>query len=253
MQFIQNAYLNRARIKKLRDTDPATSTMDTYHAIVMDTYDTVCHVKNRLGGQYLSGCHVMDGQKYLCMDELMEDISKHECLVYSFGIGGDWSFEDIIADLGCKVHAYDPTIDHAEARGTNIRFKKIGVVGDPSNDKSYQTLDQILKDNHHTDTKISYLKLDIETHELTGLPIWLKSGALNNVEQLAIEVHLEPPEKKVTLEFMQTFKDLELQGNFRIFNWEANNCWKNYNRNYDYFGLIEIVLKKINLNSSCAS
>ena len=226
--------------------------MDTYHAIIMDTFDTVCNIKARLGGQYLSGCHVMDGQKYICMDELMMDIQNQECIVYSFGIGYDWSFEDGIAGFGCKVYAYDPTIDHATVRSKNIAFKKIGVVGEASNDKRYQTLNQILRENGHTQTKISYLKLDIEAHELSGLPLWLKSGALENVEQLAIEVHLEPPEEKVTLEFLQTFKDLELQGNFRIFNWEANNCWKNYNRNYDYFGLVEIVLKKINLNSSCS-
>ena len=186
------------------------------------------------------------------MDELMMDIQNQECIVYSFGIGNDWSFEDGIASFGCKVYAYDPTIDHAAVRSKNIAFKKIGVVGEANNDKSYQTLNQILRENGHTQTKISYLKLDIEAHELSGLPLWLRSGALENVEQLAIEVHLEPPEEKVTLEFLQTFKDLELQGNFRIFNWEANNCWKNYNRNYDYFGLVEIVLKKINLNSSCS-
>ena len=125
-------------------------------------------------------------------------------------------------------------------------------MGEPGDDKNYQTLDQILQENGHTNTKISYLKLDIESHELSGLPLWLKSGALDNVEQLAMEVHLEPPEEKVTLEFLQTFKDLELKGNFRIFNWEANNCWKNYNRNYDYFGLIEIVLKKINPSNACS-
>ena len=226
--------------------------MDTYHAIIMDTFDTVCHVKARLGGKYLSGCHVMDGQKYVCMDQLIEDINNQECIVYSFGIGGDWSFEDGIADFGCKVFSYDPTIDHAETRSENIRFKKIGVVGEPGDDKNYQTLDKILQENGHTNTKISYLKLDIESHELSGLPLWLNSGALDNVEQLAMEVHLEPPEEKVTLEFLKTFKDLELKGNFRIFNWEANNCWKNYNRNYDYFGLIEIVLKKINPSTACS-
>ena len=97
------------------------------------------------------------------------------------------------------------------------------------------------------------MKLDIEGHELTGLPIWLNSWALNNIEQIAMEVHLDPPEAGVTLEFLQTFKDLELIGNFRIFIWEANNCWKNiWGRNLDYYGLIEIVLKKVNSNNLCS-
>ena len=101
-------------------------------------------------------------------------------------------------------------------------------------------------------TKISYLKLDIEAHELSGLPMWLKSGALKNVEQIAMEIHLEPPEEKVTLEFLKTFQDLQLIGNYRIFNWEANNCWKNFKKRYEYFGLSEIVLKKIPQDNSCA-
>ena len=118
-------------------------------------------------------------------------------------------------------------------------------------DKSYQTLDEILTENKHANTKISYLKIDVEAHELTCLPIWLENGSLRNVEQIAMEVHLEPPEEKVTLEFFKTFKDLELIGNYRIFNWEANNCWKTYNKDIEYFGLSEIVLKKIDPENSC--
>ena len=109
--------------------------MDTYHAIVMDTFDTVCNVKNKIGGKYLSYCHAMDGHKYVCMDELMSDIRNDECLVYSFGIGGDWTFEDTMADFGCTVYAYDPTIDHPEFHNDNIRFAKIGLVGEENNNK----------------------------------------------------------------------------------------------------------------------
>ena len=101
------------------------------------------------------------------------------------------------------------------------------------------------------DTKISYLKLDIEAHELKGIPIWLKKGSLNNVQQIGMEVHLEPPTQNITLEFLQTFKDLQLKGHFRIFNWEANNCWKNVNKKSKYFGLSEIALKKVDTMNSC--
>ena len=39
-----------------------------------------------------------------------------------------------------------------------------------------------------------FLQVDIEGHELRegGLKDWLSSGALNNVNQLAIELHLGP-------------------------------------------------------------
>ena len=238
-------------MKNLRKTKPVESTIDTFHSIVMDTFSTACNVKTRLGGAYLSGCHVMDGQKYVCMDELMKDIRRNECIVYSFGIGDDMSFEKGISEMGCKVFAYDPTIDQAPYQSENITFKKIGVVGTPSEDKNYQTLNEILKNNGHSNTKISYLKLDIESHELSGLPIWLDNGDLDNVEQLAIEVHLHTPEPAITLKFLETFLDLHLKGQFRIFNWEANNCWKNYKKNADYFGLSEIVLKKTDPENLC--
>ena len=174
-------------------------------------------------------------------------------MVYSFGVGRDWSFENTLGDMGCKVYAYDPTIDNPVNISKNVIFKKIGVESYLSNNKNYGSFERILKNNRHEKAKISYLKLDIEGLELSILPIWIESGLLKNVQQLALEVHLEPPEKKVTLEFLQRFIDLQLQGNYRIFNWEANNCWKNVKgKKYDYFALAEIVLKKIDPYLSCA-
>ena len=120
------------------------------------------HIKVRLGGMYLGGCHVYDGQKYVCMDELMEDMERQECIVYSFGIGGDWTFEDTIGTLGCKVYAYGPTINVKMVRSENVMFEKIGVAAETSSDSMYQTIDAILAKNRHTKTKISYLKLDME-------------------------------------------------------------------------------------------
>ena len=116
-------------MKRMKETNPNSLNMDTFHSIVMDTFDTVCNIKTRLGGVYLQGCHVMDGQKYVCMDELMKDILNKECIVYSFGIGGDMSFEKSMAEMGCKVLAYDPTISKAPDQHENISFKQIGVVG----------------------------------------------------------------------------------------------------------------------------
>ena len=50
---------------------------------------------------------------------------------------------------------------------------------------------------------------------------------------------------------IETFKELQIQGNFRIFHWEANKYWKSINKHYLYFGLSEIVLKKIDPMNLC--
>ena len=45
----------------------------------------------------------MDGVKKICMDQLYDDVKTNSCLVYSFGLSTDWSFEEVMALLGCQV------------------------------------------------------------------------------------------------------------------------------------------------------
>ena len=155
-----------------------------------------------------------------------------------------------------KVFAFDPKFDYEENRSANVKFKKWGVVGPPSKNQKYKTLGEILRINGHSETKISYLKMDIEGFEQSGLPAWLKSGALKNVQQIALEIHLNShDQKRSTKRFFQTFKDLQLMGNYRIINWDPNGCWRNENEhgiNASYYDLFEIVLKKITASDECA-
>ena len=44
-----------------------------------------------------------DGGKSICLDDIHTDIKNKECLIYSFGIADDWTFEEYMASLGCKV------------------------------------------------------------------------------------------------------------------------------------------------------
>ena len=95
-----------------------------------------------------------DGDKFVCMDHISED---RPCLVYSFGIANDWTFEDFMDFKGCEIHAHDPTVDFPANRGNNISFKKLGlgVKTEPTMD----TLANFLKMNGHTDTVVDYLKV----------------------------------------------------------------------------------------------
>ena len=102
-----------------------------------------------MGGSYRP-CHAMDGQKYVCMDDLMMDVKNQECVVYSFGISSEYTFEEMMASFGCKVYAYDPTIDAPTFKYSSIEFKKIGLSGVPRAG-IYKLFSYIISENAHYD------------------------------------------------------------------------------------------------------
>jgi len=90
-------------------------------------------------------------------------------------------------------------------------------------------LKTILAGNGHTNTKISYLKMDIEEYEIEGLSAWLNSGALNNVNQIGLEFHLNHGDViKKTRTFIKALSELYSKQNFGLISYEANNCYKNF-------------------------
>ena len=53
----------------------------------------------------------VDGAYYLCKEKKFwpyPNPGGDRCLVYSFGIGWDFKFDDAIAKTGCEVHSFDP-------------------------------------------------------------------------------------------------------------------------------------------------
>ena len=50
------------------------------------------------------------------------------CLVYSFGIANDFSFDDRMGKLGCEVQAFDPSMNtESYRRRDNVSFGNIGL------------------------------------------------------------------------------------------------------------------------------
>ena len=82
-------------------------------------------------------------------------------------------------DLGCTVYAFTPSVDFPSKGGRNITSEKLGVAAKKKEANLLDTLGNILKKYHQENRKISYLKMDIEGSELTGLASWLSEGVLN--------------------------------------------------------------------------
>ncbi|XP_047495436.1 probable methyltransferase-like protein 24 [Penaeus chinensis] len=147
-----------------------------------------------------SSCkRLVDGDKLVCLDDHLA-IPKKDCLVYSFGAGDDVSFEDAMINYaGCELHLFDPTVNASEFMDSDekIKFHQIGlgdsekVVSSKQSSKVFvlKPFDSILRQNGHVGRTIHYLKLDIESSEWEVLPYMLEKGLLDNVWQLAMEVH----------------------------------------------------------------
>ena len=65
---------------------------------------SACYVTNDFGGQIVrfNGRVAIDGQKTVCMDDAVVP-RPGKCLVYSFGINNEWSFDELMEEYGCQV------------------------------------------------------------------------------------------------------------------------------------------------------
>lgn len=133
-------------------------------------------------------------KKTVCIDpEVAPD--PDECLVYSFGINNEWSFDEEIRNYGCEVFSFDPSmgVDHHD-HGPGIHFYNWGL-GDKEETSvkgwTIRSLSSIYNNltARHGKRIIDYLKIDVESAEWKALPQMMASGMLSNVRQLGIEIH----------------------------------------------------------------
>ena len=138
------------------------------------------------------------------------------CLVFSIGIGREWWFDEFMADRGCEVHSFDPTIDlhdeHARVahqlrnRGGGIHFHYVGLGAPSATNYSgmyTQRKQSSLSEVAHLDVllsrfapgrRINVLKIDCEGCEWKEFA-YLASRQprlLERVDELQLELHLTP-------------------------------------------------------------
>lgn len=220
-----------------------------FYKFYAQPFRNACKIMKTFGGVWRKDLKVLDGAKDICLDDLYKDIQAEECLVYSFGLAEDWSFEDAMVDLGCKVRAFDPTVDDKKGRddGDKFRFNKVGIAATTgetfiSNEGVFMaswSLEECMKQMGDEGKRISLLKIDVESSEFECFSDWLDNGLFNHIDQLHIEVHssyqfLGEENQVPTARFMiQLLDQLVNKYNFRLFSYSPNL----YNeRMYDLFG-----------------
>jgi len=122
-----------------------------------------------------------EGQKAVCLDGgFLERAANKDCLVYSFGLGDEWSFEDAMNDLGCFVRAFDPTVDRPANLTEEVNFNAFGLskanaysrLVDDRPPVPLKTFSSARKHFGEEEKEIAYVKLDIEGHEILAMPLW---------------------------------------------------------------------------------
>nr|XP_053643116.1 uncharacterized protein LOC128696084 [Cherax quadricarinatus] len=206
---------------------------------------TTCRRLVRVGGRSCLGA--FDGSKLMCLDDDVMIRPLH-CLVYSFGVGNDFTFDEHMQDFGCEVHAFDhdehheiydfrigPTAFFHKTRiGTRTRYFRYcenstqGRRCDPF--IRYQTMTDIRRSLGHEGRPVDYMKLDIEGEEWGVLQqVLLNTSVLASVTQLSFEIHLDmlrnvkEPESRqaIIASYMKVLQGLAALG-FHLVSYEEN-------------------------------
>lgn len=175
-----------------------------------------------------------DGQKYVCADPEFSLFSTSPCLVYSFGISEDWSFDWDMEGWDCQVYSFDPSINITSGgQNGTITFLRYGIGEyDHTNDRDWEirTLGAFYMSLRHSNRTIHYLKMDVEGSEWQTLQQQLAKGTesvlTQRVEQLGMELHFarHPPRREHSPFYMGVYRMfLKLQqAGFYPFSYEPN-------------------------------
>ncbi|KAK0048817.1 methyltransferase-like protein 24 [Biomphalaria pfeifferi] len=198
----------------------------TLHSNV-DNTNVLCRRKIRLG-------KIDDGGWEVCDDP---DVRPRDpCIVYSFGINNDFSFDDDAAKVyGCHVYSFDPSMSNAKDqydRSSNVHFYKIGLDGRTYvNDKNWPlfTFQDIRAKLKHENSTIDLVKMDIENSEWPSLPQMAASGQLANVKQFLFEYHINEQSRNYILPRLKALQEVERAGFRRFYVHKNPACRFNIN------------------------
>ncbi|KAL8590268.1 hypothetical protein ACOMHN_006384 [Nucella lapillus] len=185
------------------------------------------------------------GNRHVCFDFNL--VPRHNCTVYSFGIDYKFDFDDAMANYGCTVFSFDPSMkveDHK--RGERVYFKRLGLAGKDSNSfvprldgyvKARTTwpmrrLTSIMKDLGHAEGSLTIVKIDIESYEWdVMMDLVSQEDLLASIPQIFIEWHLFsdfPPRARYD-DFLTLYATFQARG-FHSFHWNSEG--EDHNRDH---------------------
>jgi hypothetical protein len=204
------------------------------------TNSTSCLLSVDFGFYVAMGVHIAapDGHKAVCLDQFIAPVYNN-CLVYSFGINNQWTFDDAMAQFRCQVYSFDPSMGVGDYdRSQQIHFYSLGLSGKdevhPSTKwkmKTAWSIYQMLAPRHGVSTLIDVLKMDIEFYEWDAIPQMLRSGFLaDKVKQLAVEIHFNANDTLETFKrYASILQDIESTGQFVRFSSRPNpGSWQRF-------------------------
>ncbi|XP_054992143.1 probable methyltransferase-like protein 24 isoform X2 [Sorex araneus] len=170
----------------------------------------------------------------VCLDDrfgLAHQIRNKQCRLYSLGLGSDdTQFEVNMANDGCEVHRFDPSVKSAHSlESQRLWYHRLSIdwrdphpaIAAQKLHSNTRKLGTILNEfGHH---KIDVLKADLESAEWKVLENLILEDVLEQIGQLVFEIHLHWPgfevsggSSSVVRFWYSLLKELELK-DFRLF------------------------------------
>ena len=148
-------------------------------------------------------------------------------IAYSFGICNDVSWDKAMASKGYDVFMYDHTIDGLPEENPRFHWTKLGIADGKTQDVRLKTLDELIRTNHHENTRNMILKMDVEGAEW-GFFEQVSSETLSQFSQMTFEFHGIPNHSNPEL-VLEVFR--KINKTHQLVHVHANN-----NGNYISFG-----------------
>ncbi|XP_023227540.1 methyltransferase-like protein 24 [Centruroides sculpturatus] len=216
------------RILYLEWYDESLRNLDTLDSLLayIRHPPTLCRAALTLGGA-LDDKHHIDKDKVVCLKP--GPGLRPNCIVYSFGINSDWSFDESMEKYGCRVYSFDPGMGlENHNRSKKISFYNLGISDVNENqvrkkNKTWRlrTFDYFIDLLGHQNETIDVLKMDIKGSEWDVLKHMLNNEYLNRIRHLCIETYLNFDKRWG--EKLRILKRLENEAKMKFFSSRKNN------------------------------